>query len=335
MSADPHDPADAARVLRLAFAVPVAALLAYALRLPLAYIASVLVLTALGGLVAALSLRMAALMLVLVAVVATGLSLVLSPLLGNTASYLIVVAALLFAAYRAQGSKLNPLAALAIPLIVLYGPLVPLASGFAGGLALLLIALTGCAVVAVILAWVCFPGPRQAVLPPVVVPRSGADCAISAAIMTGLIALTLRLDAQSALRLLMIASGVLAVSEPGATARAAAATLAATVLGVAAVLVLRNIAFIAATPALSGLALAMLILIAGYRLVRPATAPVATTGLMTVLVLMGAGGDVPDSKLVLFLGYTLAGIAIAIGLRHTLLWHFGGRAYRAAVPVTG
>jgi len=326
--------AESGHVLRLAFAVPVAALLAAGFGLPLAYVASVLVLTALGPLVAGLTLQLALLTLVLVTTVAAGLALILAPVIGNPVAYLVVVAGLLFGAYRLQGSKLSPVAALAIPLTVLYGPLVPLAAGFAAGLATLLIALTASAVLAVIIAWVVFPGPRSDAVTETPKPRSGADCAISAAVMTLLIALTLQLDAQSALRLLMIASGVIGIADPGASARGASATFAATIAGVGAALLLRNFSFIAATPALSALALALIILVIGYRFVRPATAPIAATGMMTVVVLMGAGTGVTTGKLVEFTLYTLAGIGIAIGLRHTLLWHFGGRSYRAMTSPT-
>ncbi|MFZ4380547.1 MAG: hypothetical protein ACOYO0_01105 [Sandarakinorhabdus sp.] len=321
--------AGAGHVLRLAFSVPVAALLAAGFGLPLAYIASVLVVTALGPLVAGLTLQLALVTLVLVTSVSAALAFILTPVIGSPVAYLVIVAGLLFGAYRLQGGKLTPVAALAIPLIVLFGPLVPLAAGFAAGLAVLLIAHTASAVLAVILAWIVFPGPSSAPAPAdVPLPRSGADCAISAAIMTLLIALALQLDAQSALRLLMIASGVIAVADRGASTRAAGATFAATIAGVGAALLLRNFSFIAVTPTLSALALALIILGIGYRFLRPATAPIAATGLMTILVLMGAGTGVPTGKLVQFTLYTLAGIGIAIGLRHTLLWHFGGRAYR-------
>jgi hypothetical protein len=325
--------AGSGHVLRLAFAVPTAALIATGFGLPLGYFASVLVLTALGPLIAGLTLRLALLTLVLVTGVATALALILTPLIGNPVAYLVVVAALLFGAYRLQGGKLTPVAALAIPLTVLFGPLVPLASGFAAGLAALLIALTASAILAVILAWLIFPGPPSAAVTDPPIPRSGADCAISAAIMTMLIAITLKLDAQSALRLLMIASGVLAITDPAASTRGASATFAATIAGVGAAMLLRNFSFIAATPALSALALALIILIIGYRFVRPETAPMASTGLMTVIILMGAGTGVPTAKLIEFTLYTLAGIGIAIGLRHTMLWHFGGRSYRAALPL--
>jgi hypothetical protein len=324
--------AGSGHVLRLAFSVPIAALLAAAFGLPLAYVASVLVVTALGPLVAGLTLRLALLTLGLVTGVSVALASILTPVIGNPVAYLVIVAGLLFGAYRLQGGNLTPVAALAIPLIVLFGPLVPLAAGFAAGLAALLIAHTACAVLAVILAWVAFPGPRSAPAPAdMPMPRGSADCAISAAIMTLLIALTLQFDAQGALRLLMIASGVIAVADPAASTRAAGATFAAAIAGVGAALLLRNFSFIAVTPALSALALALIILGIGYRLVRPATAPIATTGLMTIIVLMGAGTGVPAGKLVEFTLYTIAGIGIAIGLRHTLLWHFGGRAYRAVI----
>lgn len=325
--------AAAGHVLRLAFAVPAAALIATGFGLPLGYFASVLVLTALGPLIAGLTLRLAVLTLVLVTGVATALAFILGPVIANPVAYLVLVAGLLFGAYRLQGGKFAPVAALAIPLIVLYGPLVPLASGFAAGLAALLIALAACAVLAVILAWVVFPGPPSAMATAPPGRRSGADCAISAAIMTLLIAITLKLDAQSALRLLMIASGVLAIPDPAASTRGARATFAATIAGVGAALLLRNFSFIAATPALSALVLALIILLVGYRFIRPAAAPIATTGLTAVIILMGAGTGVATGKLVEFTLFTIAGIAIAIGLRHTLLWHFGSPDDRARLPL--
>lgn len=319
-----------ARLLRLAFAVPVSALIAQALALPLAFLAPVLVLTALSGLLAAYALRQALLSVVLIGVVAMLLSVLLTPLMGNPPVYLAVIALGLFTAYRLQAHpKLAPFAAIGIPLLVLFGPLVPLAASFAAGLTTLLVLTMAAAVVAVTLAWACFPGPAQRAAPVLPPRRSDVDCAVSAAIMTLLIALTLQLDAQTALRLLMIASGVLAVPDPSLGSRAAAATFAATILGVAVVLVVRNLAFVALNPPVAALMLALLVLLIGRRLVQPETAMVATTTLVTVVVLLGAGAADTVSGILTFTAYTLGGIAIAIGLRHTLLWHLGERPQTA------
>ncbi|MGL4541216.1 MAG: hypothetical protein ACRCUI_01745, partial [Polymorphobacter sp.] len=304
-----------ARVLRTAFAVAVAMWLTYWLRLPIGYIAPVLVVTALGGLLDAFSLKAALLLVGLVALVAQGLTLLLTPLLGNRPAYLIVVGVALFCAYRLQAHpKLAPVVALVLPLLVMFGPLVPLSAGFTQGLAVLLMLLAGCAVSGVALAWLVFPGPARgggAALP--VAPRSVVDCAVSAGILVLLIALTLRFDAQSALRLLMIASTVLAVIDPRAGIRTAGMTMAATAAGVAAAFFIRNLTFIVQTPLMAALMAALVVLLVGRRLTDPATAPTASAGLVALFVLIGADGSVDDAKLLVFLLYTLGGIAIAIG----------------------
>ena len=328
MSAD----AEAAHVLRLALAVPAATLIAHALGLPIGFLAPVLVLTAMAGLVASFSFRLALLTLLLVILVNAALTLLLTPLRGNTPAYLTAIALALFFAYRGQSHpKLAPVAATAIPFIVLFGPLVPLAADFAAGLTTLLALLTASALAAVLLATLCFPGPGVAPPKAPPAPRSNLDCAVSAAIMTLLIGLTLSLDAQSALRLLMIASGVVAIADRRLSQQAAAAMLLATIFGVIAAAIIRNLTFVAQTPLLAGLLMALIVLLIGRPLVRPATAPVASTGLVTLIVLLGDQGDVADSKLLLFLLYTLGGVAIAIGLRHTLLWHLGERTLPAAI----
>jgi len=334
MSADAEWARCGPRVLRTAFAVAMSMWLAYWLKLPIGFIAPVLVVTALGGLLDALSLKTALLLVVLIALVTQGLTLVLTPLLGNRPAYLIVVGFALFFAYRLQAHpKLAPIVALTLPLLVMFGPLVPLSSGFAQGMAVLLMLLAGCAVMGVVLAWLVFPGPARAAaaaLP--AAPRSVIDCAVSAAILVLLIALTLQFDAQSALRLLMIASAVLTAVDPRAGIKTAAMTMAATAAGVAAAFIIRNVTFIVQTPLMAGLMAALIVLLVGRRLTDPATAQIAATGLVGLLVLMGDDGNVDDKKLVAFLLYTLGGIAIAIGLRHTLLWHLDRNARLAPVP---
>lgn len=332
MSADGSRDAEAAHVLRLALAVPAATLIAHWFGLPIGFLAPVLVLTAMAGLVAAFNLRLALLTLLLVVLVNAVLTLLLTPLRGNTAAYLTAVGMALFLAYRGQSHpKLGPVAAVAIPFIVLFGPLVPLASGFAAGLTTLLALLTVSALAGVLLAALCFPGPGIAPVKAPPAPRSVLDCAVSAAIMTLLIGLTLSLDAQSALRLLMIASGVVAIADRRLSEKVAAGMLLATIFGVIAAAIVRNLTFIAQTPLLAALLMALIVLGIGRPLVRPATAPVASTGLVTLIVLLGDSGEVADSKLLLFLVYTLGGIAIAIGLRHTLLWHLGEKTPPAVV----
>lgn len=328
MSADAAEFARSGRrVLRTAFAVAAATWLTYWLRLPIGYIAPVLVVTALAGLLDSLSLKMAVVLVALVAVVAQTLVLVLTPLLGNRPAYLIIVGVALFFAYRLQTHpKLAPVMALLLPLLVMFGPLVPLSAGFAQGMAVLLALLAACAVGAVILAWLVFPGaPRAAAVVAPSAPRSVVDSAVSAGILVLLIALTLQFDAQSALRLLMIASTVLAVTDPRASTATGVMTMIATTAGVSAAFFIRNVTFIVQTPLSAGLFAALIILVVGRRLTDPATAPVASAGLVGLIVLIGNTGSVDSTKLVAFLLYTLGGIAIAIGLRHTLLWHFDKR----------
>ena len=316
-------------MLRFAIAVPVASLIAHWLGLPIGFLAPVLVLTAMAGLVARFAWPVAILTLLLVVVVNAVLTLVLTPLRNDLPAYLTAVAVALFFAYRGQSHpKLGPVAAVAIPFIVLFGPLVPLAADFAAGLTTLLAMLTLSALAAVLLAALCVRNPGAAAAAPAKappVPRTVLDCAVSAGIMTLLIGLTLTLDAQSALRLLMIASGVVAIADRRLSEKVAGGILVATIIGVVAAAVLRNLTFVAQTPLLAALLMALIVLVIGRPLVRPATAPIASTGLVSLLVLLGDGGDVDDGKLLLFLLYTLGGIAIAIGLRHTLLWHLGER----------
>lgn len=328
MSADAEWARSGARVLRTATAVAVSMWLTYMLRLPIGYIAPVLVLTALGGLLDSFSPGKAVLLIILVALVAQGLTLLLTPLLGNRPAYLTIVGVALFFAYRLQAHpKLAPIIALLLPLLVMFGPLVPLSAGFAQGLAVLLMLLAACAVAGVALGWMLFPGAALAAAPALpAAPRSPVDCAVSAAILVLLIALTLRFDAQSALRLLMIASALLTTVDPRASVKTAAMTLAATAAGIAAAFVLRNITFIVQTPLMAALMAALIVLSVGRRLTNPATAQTAATGLVGLFVLIGGDGGVDDKKLVLFMLYTLGGIAIAIGLRHTLLWHLDRRA---------
>ncbi|HPU14712.1 MAG TPA: DUF2955 domain-containing protein [Polymorphobacter sp.] len=317
-----------ARVLRTAFAVAVSMWMAYWLKLPIGFIAPVLVVTALGGLLDAFSIRTALLLVVLVALVTQALTLLLTPLLGNRPAYMTIVGVALFFAYRLQAHpKLAPVVALTLPLLVMFGPLVPLSSGFAQGMAVLLMLLAACAVTGVTLAWLVFPGaarPAAAAIP--TAPRSMIDSAVSAAILVLLIALTLKFDAQSALRLLMIASTVLAAVDPRAGIKTAAMTLAATAAGVVGAFFIRNFTFIVQTPLMAGLMAALIVLGVGRRLTNPATAQIASTGLVGLFVLIGGDGSVDDKKLLVFLLYTLGGIAIAIGLRHTLLWHLDRNA---------
>jgi len=311
-------------VLRTAFAVAVSMLLAYWQRLPIGFVAPVLVVTALGGLLDTLSIKTAVVLVVLVAVIAQMLVMLLTPLLDNRPAYLIIVGVALFIAYRLQTHpKLAPMVALTLPFLVMFGPLVPLSAGFAQGMAVLLMLLTACAVIGVVLAWLVFPGPARAAPAPVagLKPRSPIDSAVSAAILVLVIALTLRFDAQSALRLLMIASTVLAATDPRVGVKTAALMAAATAAGVAGAFFIRNFTFIAQTPVMAGLMAALIVLGVGRRLTNPATAPMAAAGLVGLFVLIGDDGSVDDSKLVAFLFYTLAGIGIAVGLRHTLLWH--------------
>jgi hypothetical protein len=328
MSADAEWARTGPRVMRTAFAVAVSMWLAYWLRLPIGYIAPVLVVTALGGLLDAFSIKSALLMVVLVAVVAQVLTLFLTPLLGNRPAYLTIIGVALFFAYRLQAHpKFAPVVALTLPLLVLFGPLVPLSAGFTQGMAVLLMLLAGCAVTGVVLAWLVFPGPAGTAAGAVsAAPRSVVDCAVSAAILVLLIALTLRFDAQSALRLLMITSTVLAAVEPRAGIKTAGMTMAATAAGVAGAFFIRNVTFIVQTPLMAGLMAALIVLGVGRRLTAPATAQTAAAGLVSLFVLIGGNGSVDDKKLVVYLLYTLAGIAIAIGLRHTLLWHLDRNA---------
>ncbi len=334
LSADAEWARSGPRVLRTAFAVAVAMWLAYWLKLPIGYIAPVLVITALGGLLDRFTIRTAVLMVVLVAVVAQALTLLLTPVLGNRPAYLTIVGVALFFAYRLQAHpKLAPVVALTLPLLVMFGPLVPLSAGFAQGMAVLLMLLAGCAVTGVILAWLVFPGPAAAASSAIpAAPRSAIDSAVSAAILVLLIALTLRFDAQSALRLLMIASTVLAAVDPRAGIKTAGMTMAATAAGVAGAFFIRNVTFIVQTPLMAGLMAALIVLGVGRRLTNPVTAQTASAGLVSLFVLIGGSGSVDDKKLVVFLLYTLGGIAIAIGLRHTLLWHLDRNARLALAP---
>lgn len=316
---------DGAKVLRIAFATSLAMVLAIWLNLQLPYIASVLVLALMPAMQVRPPVKLLVLLVVAVMLFTTGFVAVLTPLLTNTAMYLAGLGFLLFLLFRLQSHpKFAPLGALALPLLVLLSPLIPVSDTFAGGLALLLGALALIAMAATMLAWLVFPDPVAATAAPPVMPpqRSWIDAAISAVILLALIGATLALDAQTAMRLLMICSSVLAVADPGASRSRAGMTVAATVAGVLAAWVLTGMMALMASLTMATLLATLVPLLIGRRLVQPETGMFWVTALTAMWVLIGLDGSATVAKLVNFTLLTVAGVAIALGARHTLLWHF-------------
>lgn len=311
-----------AKVLRIALATPVAASIAHAAGLPLAGFAAVFVLALFAPLIDRLAWKPLMLVVVLVTVFTVGLQAVLAPFAGDRTAYLALIFALLATGFTLQNNpKLAPVGAIAVPMTTMLATLVPVSTGAVRSLAYTFTGLGICAAAAVILAWAAFPNPAAAAPPAPRPLRSRLDALICAAILTGLIGLALGLDAQSAIRLLMIASGILSVPDPRLTGRTGWALLVATALGIAGATIMRSLLSVAGTDLAMMLFAALVPLLLGRRLTDPATAQVAMTALLSMWVLLGMSGDVDNAKLVDFFLYTIIGIAAAIGLRHTLLWH--------------
>jgi hypothetical protein len=321
---------EGALVLRIAFATPVAMVIADLLNLQLTFMASVLALSLLPSMKSRPPIMALVMIVGVIVLFTSGLVGLLKPLLANLSTYLAVLGAMLFILFRLQGHpKFGALAALALPMLVILSPLIPIADQFATGLARLLGQHAVIAVMMVIAAWLVFPGPplTAATPPPPPAPRrSVADAAISALIMMGLIAATLALNAVTALRLLVIASSVLAVTDPRLSVDRALVTIGATLAGVLVAWVLNAATALASTMAMLALLAALVPLLIGRRFADPVAGPFWTMALTAMWVLLGADGSVSGSKLISFTILTVGGVAVAIGLRHTLLWHFGSAA---------
>lgn len=321
----------AAKILRIALATPVAAIVANAAGLPIVGFAAVFVLALFAPLIDRFAWKPLILVVLLVATFTVGLQAVLAPFADDRASYLTLIFVLLATGFTLQNNpRLAPVGAIAVPMTTLLATLVPVSTGAVRSLAYTFTGLGICAAVAIIVAWAVFPNPAMTPTPPPRPLRSRLDALICAAILTTLIGVALRLDAQSAIRLLMIASGILSVPDPRLTGRTGAALLVATALGIAGATIMRSLLAVASTDLTMMLFAALVPLLLGRRLTEPATAQVATTALLSMWVLLGMSGDVDNSKLVSFFLYTIVGIAAAIGLRHTLLWHLDP-ARRAAL----
>lgn len=321
-----------AAVLRLAFATPLAMAVAKLAGLDLAFMASVLVLALAPAMTARPPIKVLVLLLLVVVLFSSGLVWLMAPLLENMSIYLTALGALLFALFALQGHpRFGPIVALALPLTVALAPLIPVSTQYIGGLARLLGLNALIAVTLTLLAWLVFPGPAApAAAAPAALPRrSLTDAAVCAVIMLGLIGATLALDAQTAMRMLMIACSVLAVSDPRTSQARAAMTVGATLAGALAAWLLTGLIALAATTTMAVLIAALVPLLIGRRLADPAEGPFWITSLTAMWVLLGFDGQPSVAKLVSFTALTLAGVAVAIGLRHTLCWHFDRRA-RAA-----
>ena len=312
----------AAKILRIALATPAAAIVANAAGLPIAGFAAVFVLALFAPLIDRFAWKPLIMVVVLVATFTVGLQAVLAPFADDRITYLTLIFVLLATGFTLQNNpRLAPVGAIAVPMTTLLATLVPVSTGAVRSLAYTFTGLGLCAAVAIIIAWAVFPNPAMTPAPPPRPLRSRLDALICAAILTTLIGMALRLEAQSAIRLLMIASGILSVPDPRLTGRTGAALLVATALGIAGATIMRSLLAVASTDLTMMLFAALVPLLLGRRLTEPATAQVATTALLSMWVLLGMSGDVDNAKLVSFFVYTIVGIAAAIGLRHTLLWH--------------
>ena len=312
-----------AKVLRIAVATPVATIVAAAADLPIAGFAAVFVLALFAPLLDRFAIKPLILVVVLMTVFTVGLQAVLAPFAGDRTTYLVLIFGLLATGFTMQNNpKLAPVGAIAVPMTTMLSTLVPVSAAAVQGLAYVFTGLGISAAVAVVIAWAAFPNPADTPPPAPRPLRSRIDALICAAILTGLVGLALQLDAQSAIRLLMIASGILSVPDPRLSGRAGLAIIVATAFGIAGAAIMRALLAVAATDVATMLFAALVPLLLGRRLTDPRTAQVAMTALMSMWVLLGMSGDVDNAKLVDFFVYTVTGIAAAIGLRHTLLWHF-------------
>jgi hypothetical protein len=319
---------DGAKVLRVALATPLAMVVARGFGLPFDYLSSVLVLAMMPGMAVRPPLKLLAVLVIAVVAFSSGLVWLMTPLLASTPIYLTGLGVLLYLLFRLQGHpRLGPIAALGLPLLVALSPLIPLSLQYTRGLAALLGVLALIAVGATLLAWVVFPGPATApAAPPApAARRSAVDAAISAAIMLALIGATLALNAQTALRMLMIACSVLSISDARQSEQRAVMTIGATFAGVLAAWLLTGLMALAASITMAVLLASLVPLLIGRRLADPEDGPFWFAALTAMWVLLGLNGNVAVPKLLSFTVLTLGGVAIAVGVRHTLLWHFDHR----------
>jgi hypothetical protein len=103
-------------------------------------------------------------------------------------------------------------------------------------------------------------------------------------------------------------------------------TVGATLAGALAAWLLTGLIALAATTTMAVLIAALVPLLIGRRLADPVQGPFWFTALTAMWVLLGIDGQPSVAKLFSFTALTLAGVAVAIGLRHTLGWHFDRRA---------
>ena len=180
--------------------------------------------------------------------------------------------------------------------------------------------------VAVVVSFAAFPDPgphavKSAVAPTAVALHTDTTLipAISATVMIPLIAICLAYDAVTAMRVLFVASTVLAASEAAEAERQGWVALASVAIaGMAAIGV--SMVWIVLPAPIVGLLLGCLAtLLIGRRAVEGPHAPAYASGVGAMWVLLATNGTEPAAKVVIWSLFAMAGACYAIAGRALLL----------------
>ena len=233
----------------------------------------------------------------------------------------------LFHGFRLQA---NPKQKLLGVLTVTFAIVVPIVTHAAGEIGPMFVQVLGLnvtlGIVAVVVAFAAFPDPGEAGSAPDTKspePDAASDvalmAAISATVMVPLIAVFLSYDALTAMRVLFVASTVLAAAESSASEREGWIALASVAIGGLAALGVSLVWIILPSPIVGLLLGCLATLMVGRRAVEGAHAPAYASAIGAMWVLLSTSGTDPAAKVVLWSLYAMSGACYAIGGRELLV----------------
>ena len=233
----------------------------------------------------------------------------------------------LFHGFRMQA---NPKQKLPGVLTVIFAIVIPIVTHAAEEIGPMFVQVLGLnvtlGIAAVVVAFVAFPDPGgggsapEAALAKTVNSNEAAlTAAISATVMVPLIAVFLSYDALTAMRVLFVASTVLAAAEAEASEREGRIALASVAIAGLAALGVSLVWIILPLPIVGLLLGCLATLIVGRRAVEGPHAPAYASAIGAMWVLLSTSGTEPAAKVVTWSLYAMAGACYAIGGRELLM----------------